>query len=100
MDSIKNKKIPQISDPQSNVYEMQLNQNNIEKVLESLKVKEINMYILCKLLYSCIITADFYATYDYMSGKEIKFEIEKQDKLFEKYENSDLIKKVRRNKQA
>lgn len=96
LDSIKNKKIPQISDPQSNVYEMQLNQNNIEKVLESLKVKEINMYILCKLLYSCIITADFYATYDYMSGKEIKFEIEKQDKLFEKYENSDLIKNIRK----
>ena len=35
LDSIKNKKIPQISDPQSNVYEMQLNQNNIEKVLET-----------------------------------------------------------------
>ena len=96
LDSIKNKKIPQISDPQSNVYEMQLNQNNIEKVLESLKVKEINMYILCKLLYSCIVTADFYATYDYMSGKDIKFEIEKQDNLFEKYENSDLIKNIRK----
>ena len=48
------------------------------------------------MLYSCILTADIYATYDYMSGKEIKFEIEKQDKLFEKYENSDLIKNIRK----
>ena len=73
----------------------------MQKVFEILQVEEINMYILCKLLYSCIITADFYATYDFVSEKEVEFEIKKDDKLFEKYEKSDLIKNIRKyeNKQ-
>ena len=35
---------------------------------------KISIYILVKLVYSIIITADYYATYDFMSGNEIKFE--------------------------
>lgn len=54
------------------------------------------MYILCKLLYSCIITADFYATYDYISGKKSWFWNKRENKLFEKYEESELIKTIRK----
>ena len=96
LDSIKNKEIPEIPEPLNEYYENNLNYEKIQKVLEKLEVEEINLYILCKLLYSCIITADFYATYDYMSGKQVEFEIEKDNKLFNKYEEADLIKNIRK----
>ena len=101
LESIKDKKIPEIPTPLNEIYENNLNNVKIQKVLETLQVEEIDLYILCKLLYSCIIIADFYATYDFMSGNEVKFEIEKSNKLFEKYEDSDLIKNIRKyeNKQ-
>lgn len=98
LDSIKDKKIPQILEPQTNIYKNQLNQETLLKILDRLQIQEINMYILCKLLYSCIITADFYATYDYMSGKQIDFEIKREEDLFQKYKESDLIKNIRRYK--
>ena len=59
-------------------------------------MEEMNLYILCKLLYSCIITSDFYATYDFMSGKPVRFKIEKNNGLFDKYKNSDLMKNIRK----
>lgn len=96
LDNIKNKQIPEILPPQTYIYEKQLNRNSIEKVLEILKVAPIPMYILCKLLYSCIITADFYATYDYMTDNEIDFEVERKEKLFEKYKQSELFKNTRK----
>lgn len=96
LDSIKNKEIPEIPEPLNEYYDNNLNYEKIQKVLEKLEVEEINLYILCKLLYSCIITADFYATYDYMSGKQVEFEIEKDNKLFNKYEEADLIKNIRK----
>ena len=96
LDSIKNKEIPEIPEPLNEYYENNLNYEKIQKVLEKLEVEEINLYILCKLLYSCIITADFYATYDYMSSKQVEFEIEKDNKLFNKYEEADLIKNIRK----
>lgn len=96
LETIKNKKIPEIPKPLNEIYENNLNYERIQKVLEKLQVDEINLYILCKLLYSCIITADFYATYDFMSGKNVEFEIEKNNKLFEKYEEADLIKNIRK----
>ena len=96
LDSIKNKEIPEIPEPLNEYYENNLNYEKIQKVLEKMEVEEINLYILCKLLYSCIITADFYATYDYMSGKQVEFEIEKDNKLFNKYEEADLIKNIRK----
>ena len=67
----------------------------MEQYLKALNIKPIEMYILCKLLYSCIITADFYATYDYMSGKEVNFEVKRDNNLFNKYENSKLFKNIR-----
>ena len=96
LDSIKNKEIPEIPEPLNEYYENNLNYEKIQKILEKLKVEEINLYILCKLLYSCIITADFYATYDYMSCKQVELEIGKDNKLFNKYEEVDLIKNIRK----
>ncbi len=93
--SIKDKDIPEIPEALNMYYEKNLNNETIQKVLEKLNVEEINLYILCKLLYSCIITADFYATYDFVSEKNVEFKIEKDSKLFNKYEESDLIKNIR-----
>ena len=94
--SIKNKNIPEVPEALNEIYENNLNHEKIQKVLEKLQVKEINLYILCKLLYSCIITADFYATYDFMSGKKVEFEIEKNNELFNQYERSSLIKHIKK----
>lgn len=96
VESIENKQIPEIPKPQKYIYENTFNQVNIEKVFERIKVEPINLYILCKLLYSCIITADFYATYDYMSGKKIDFLVKRKSDLFKKYENSELINTIRK----
>ena len=96
LESIKNREIPEIPKPLDEVYENNLNYERIQKILEKLQVEEINLYILCKLLYSCIVTADFYATYDFMSGKKVDFKIEKNSKMFKKYEESDLIKNIKK----
>ena len=101
LESIKSKEIPEIPKPLNSFYENNLNYEKIKLIFEKLQVEEIGLYILCKLLYSCIITADFYATYDYMSGKEVEFKIDKYSDLFDKYEKTDLIKNIRKyeNKQ-
>lgn len=96
LDSIKNKEIPEVPSPKTGMYKMQLNNEKITRRLEKLKIQPIDMYILCKLLYSCIITADFYATYDYMSGKEINFEVRKEKELFDNYKKSELINSIRK----
>ena len=96
LDSIKNKGIPEIPKPQKEIYEKQLDLSKINKAIEVLQIEPIEMYILCKLLYSCIITADFYATYDYMSGQDVDFEIKRNNDLFQKYEESELINTIRK----
>ncbi len=96
LDSIKNKEIPEIPKPQKEIYEKHLDLANINSAIDMLKIESIEMYILCKLLYSCIITADFYATYDYISGQNVEFEIKRKDDLFQKYEKSELIKTIRK----
>lgn len=97
LDAIKNKEIPEISKPQKEEYEKWLDLNRLEKIITNvLQIEAIEMYILCKLLYSFIITADFYATYEYMTGKKVEFEIPRKEELFKKYANSDLINKIRK----
>lgn len=95
LESIENKMIPEIPNPQKYIYEQQLNQEKMEKIFEVIKIEPISMYILCKLLYSCIITADFYATYDYMSNTKIDFLVKRKNNLFEKYEGSELFNIIR-----
>lgn len=96
LDSIKNKQIPGIQPPQTYQYEIHLSRDKLERVVKHINIEPISMYILCKLLYSCIITADFYATYDYMTDSEIEFKVDRNNKLFEKYEQSDLFNTIRK----
>lgn len=91
-DAIKSKNIPGILDNKNNVYEAQL--SRLDEFIERIKPDGIGLYILCKLLYSCLITSDFYATYEYMTGNTVKVEI-KDPYLFKDYENSILIKNIR-----
>lgn len=76
--------------------------DGINPFLRSGNIDEISIYILMKLLYSCLVTADFYATYEYMTQKQVKMNFEKDNLLFKKYEDSDLYKTIRRyeNKQT
>lgn len=95
LDSIKEKNIPQFNSNRSKEYEKQL------KYIKNVFISQVNpdslgMYILCKILYSCIITADFYATYEYMNQNEIQIDTERDEKLFEKYEESELIRNIRK----
>lgn len=94
-DAIKNQNIPQIPDSRTDVYENHL--KLIDKVFFEKFVKDkIPLYILCKLLYSCIVTSDFYATYEFMTGKKIPIDTEKNSDLFNEYDNSELLKNIRK----
>ena len=64
------------------------------KLKEQYKINEISIYILIKMLYSILISADYYATYEFMSGKEVVFK-EKNQNLFKKYEESELFKIIK-----
>lgn len=92
-DAIKNKNIPQIDDGKDEMYESHL--KNIEKFIKSIKPDSIGLYILCKLLYSCMIIADFYATYEYVTGNVVPVDAQKNDDLFKQYEQSKLINGIR-----
>lgn len=76
--------------------------DGINPFLKSSNIDGVSIYILMKLLYSCLVTADFYATYEYMTQNQVKMNFEKDNSLFKKYENSDLYKTIRRyeNKQT
>lgn len=93
LDSIKEKNITQFALDRNGTYEKQL--RNIKNIfIHKVNPDPLGMYILCKLLYSCIITADFYATYEYMTENEITIDISKDKNLFKNYEESDLIKNI------
>lgn len=51
---------------------------------------------MCKVLYSCLVSADFYATYEYMTGNTVPIDTDKNENLFDKYDNSELIKSIRK----
>ncbi len=65
----------------------------LSKLKGKYEIDEVGIYILVKLLYSVLISADYYATYEFMSGKEIVFN-EKNINLFENYEESELFKNI------
>lgn len=75
---------------------------NKNKLLNRYEVPEIAYYILNKMLYSLIVTCDYYATYEYMNSSDIDIEIIKDtDKFIEKYENTEIyqnIEKYRKDK--
>jgi len=94
LNSIKERNIPQIEEGKDILYEKQL--AKLKDVIKAINPDAVGLYILCKLLYSCIISADFYATYEYMTENEVPIDVEKDLHLFEKYDNSELIKNIRK----
>lgn len=90
--AIKDRKVPQISDFDDQKCEML---DQIEKFIERANPDPIGIYILCKILYSCLVTADFYATYEFMTGNKVPVDVEKDSELFREYTDSELYKKIR-----
>lgn len=88
-----NKNIPQIDDCKDEFYDKYL--TRIGDFIDRIKPDSVGIYILCKLLYSCIVEADFYATYEYMTGEVAKIDIEKDTELFQKYTSSNIYKTIR-----
>lgn len=84
-------------------YKCKLNDNQYKKIivdkinkyLDKENVDEISIYILGKLLYSCLVTADFYATYEYMTGNKVCINGNKNDELFDRYKKSELYNNIR-----
>lgn len=93
-EAIKQKNIPGIPESNDKKYEYWL--SRLSLFIEQVKPDQIGLYILCKLLYSCLVISDFYATYEYMTGNKVPVNEEKNENLFKKYEQSDLMKNIRR----
>lgn len=54
-----------------------------------------DMYILTKLLYSCIVACDFYATYFYMNGNDIEFNYIKDiEEMIDKFKKDYVTKGI------
>ena len=74
-----------------NIYKI----DQFNNYFKSIKVDEISTYILNKLLFSVMISSDYFSTYEYESSKKVEFEIERNEDLFNKYEDSQLYKSIR-----
>lgn len=63
------------------------------------KDNEIEFYILCKLLYSLLISSDYYATYSFMEQSEIDnlglFDDKLKNEFSNKLEKNNIIKNIR-----
>lgn len=72
------------------------------KILKKYQVKELEFFILNKLLYSFIITCDYYATYEYMNSEEVQIEtLNNIEELIGRYRNTEVyqsIDKYKKNK--
>lgn len=71
----------------------------LEKNTKNNAFKSEYLYILLKLLYSVLTTCDFVATYEFMNGSEADIcDSVDPDELAEKYNNRELTKIIRSNK--
>ena len=61
------------------------------------KSKSKEIYIYTRLIYSILVAADFYATTDYMNGYKTKLPKIDQNELIKIYNNSKLIKGIRKS---
>lgn len=69
------------------------------KILKYYHIKELEFFILNKLLYSLIITCDYYATYEYMNSEEIEIDTVKNiETLIEKYKNTEIYQNIEKYK--
>lgn len=75
------------------VYDFDMDSSH--KDFKKSKSKEI--YIYTRLIYSILVAADFYATTDYMNGYKTKLPKIDQNDLIKIYNNSKLIKSIRKS---
>lgn len=61
------------------------------------KSKSKEIYIYTRLIYSILVASDFYATTDYMNGYKTKLPKIDQNDLIKIYNNSKLIKSIRKS---
>lgn len=61
------------------------------------KSKSKEIYIYTRFIYSILVASDFYATTDYMNGYKIKLPKIDQNDLIKIYNNSKLIKGIRKS---
>lgn len=61
------------------------------------KSKSKEIYIYTRLIYSILVASDFYATTDYMNGYKTKLPRIDQNDLIKIYNNSKLIKGIRKS---
>lgn len=59
--------------------------------------KQIALYFYCRFVYSLLVSCDYYATTEYMTGYEIKYfgENHQKEKLIQLYENNKLTQLIR-----
>lgn len=70
----------------------------LDKFVSVFGIDEILLYILCELLYSCLVTADFLATTEFMNEQKINIKREKNIELFKNYEESELYQTIQKYK--
>lgn len=69
------------------------------KILKHYHIKELEFFILNKLLYCLIITCDYYATYEYMNSEEIEIEtVNNIENLIEKYKTTPVYQSIEKYK--
>ena len=78
------------------VYDFDMDSSYID--FKKSKSKEI--YIYTRLIYSILVAADFYATTDYMNGYKTKLPRIDQNDLIKIYNNSKLIKDIRKSQKS
>lgn len=64
------------------------------------KSKSKEIYIYTRLIYSILVASDFYATTDYMNGYKTKLPKIDQNDLIKIYNNSKLVKSIRKSKKS
>lgn len=69
------------------------------KILKQYQIQELEFFILNKLLYSLIITCDYYATHEYMNSEEVEIEtLNNINSLIKKYKNTPVYQSIERYK--
>lgn len=63
------------------------------------KSKSKEIYIYTRLIYSILVSSDFYATTDYMNGYKTKLPKIDQNDLIKIYNNSKLVKSIRKSEE-
>lgn len=78
--------------------------NRMRKYIESTRYNELlssEIYIYVKLIFSTIVSTDFYATYDFNIGKEVDdFGIIKDvNKFFDSFKSTSIYKNIQKHKE-